>query len=197
MSKLRLRHLERFEAGYQDDIRAYCGRIAERYGDRLRGVLLFGSLARGEARPYDSLESDIDLIVVIEGLSPLSPRVLEKIEVERGVHTLVCAVWMTPAELAAHIQATDHHPRDSGRGGYGDHRPRPHPRHPRRRKAGGLHVRRTIVCTGGLSGRGVRPGLHFTAERSPSRSLTRRGLLMNILCLPCKSGPATGGLGLL
>lgn len=69
------------------------------------GALLFGSLARGEARPYETLESDIDLIMVIEGLPVLSKRLLEKIEVERGIHTLVRAIWMTPDDLEGHIRA--------------------------------------------------------------------------------------------
>jgi len=37
--------------------------LAETYGDRLRGVVLYGSEARGEADP----DSDIDLLVLLEG----------------------------------------------------------------------------------------------------------------------------------
>ena len=37
--------------------------IREAYGDRLAGIVLFGSAARGEDTP----ESDIDLLVLIEG----------------------------------------------------------------------------------------------------------------------------------
>ncbi len=105
MSKQELRNLENLQAGYRNDIETYCDRIWERYGSRLMGVLLFGSLARGEARPYETLESDIDLIVLIDGLPSLSRRLMEKIEVERGLHTLVCAIWMTPQDLEGHIKA--------------------------------------------------------------------------------------------
>ena len=38
-------------------------RLAEVFGDRLRGVVLFGSEARGDAEP----DSDIDLLVLLEG----------------------------------------------------------------------------------------------------------------------------------
>ena len=38
-------------------------RLVATYGDRLRGVVLYGSEARGEARP----DSDIDLLVLLEG----------------------------------------------------------------------------------------------------------------------------------
>jgi predicted nucleotidyltransferase len=39
--------------------------LSERFGDRLAGVRLFGSYARDQARP----ESDVDLLVVVTGLT--------------------------------------------------------------------------------------------------------------------------------
>jgi len=105
MSKRELRNLENLTGDYRNDIEVYCARIWERYGSRFLGALLFGSLVRGEARPYETLESDIDLIVLIDGLPPLSQRIVEKIEVERNLHTLVRAVWMTPEDLEGHIKA--------------------------------------------------------------------------------------------
>ncbi len=41
-------------------------RLLEGYGRRLKGLLLFGSVARGRGRP----ESDVDLIVVAAGMPP-------------------------------------------------------------------------------------------------------------------------------
>lgn len=38
-------------------------RLVDHYGDRLRGVILFGSEARGDATD----ESDVDLMIVLEG----------------------------------------------------------------------------------------------------------------------------------
>jgi predicted nucleotidyltransferase len=105
MSKWELKNLENLKSGYRSDIEIYCARIGERYGSRFLGALLFGSLARGEARPYETLESDIDLIVLIDGLPPLSQRMMEKIEVERNLHTLVRAIWMTPEDLEGHLKA--------------------------------------------------------------------------------------------
>jgi predicted nucleotidyltransferase len=47
-----------------DDLRRYIGVLQRRYGDDLVSVVLFGSRARGQARP----ESDLDLLAVIRGL---------------------------------------------------------------------------------------------------------------------------------
>jgi predicted nucleotidyltransferase len=70
------------------------------------GALLFGSVARGKAKPFRSYESDIDLIVVIEDLSEdLEKRMLYKIEVENGTRSRIQAIWMTPRELNEHIEA--------------------------------------------------------------------------------------------
>ncbi len=70
------------------------------------GVLLFGSVARGKAKPFRSYESDIDLIVVIEDLpEDLEKRMLYKIEVEKGTRSRIQAIWMTPKELEEHIGA--------------------------------------------------------------------------------------------
>lgn len=62
------------------------------YGTRLRGIVLYGSEARGEARP----DSDIDLFVLLEGpvrwsrdlqaiIEALYPLVLE---LERPIHAV-------------------------------------------------------------------------------------------------------------
>ena len=44
--------------------------LRERFGDRLRELVLFGSQARGEATE----ESDVDLLVVVEGLTEAERR---------------------------------------------------------------------------------------------------------------------------
>lgn len=76
------------------------------FGDRLVSVVLFGSVARGEARE----DSDIDALVVADGFAPrLSERrrpllaAWEQVRAERG---LAGAEWnlvtRTPAEAAHH-----------------------------------------------------------------------------------------------
>ena len=46
-------------------LREFRGRLSARYGDRLRGIILFGSRARGDFRE----DSDADLAIFIEPLS--------------------------------------------------------------------------------------------------------------------------------
>jgi len=85
-------------------------RALEEFGGRLVSVLLFGSLARGEAGP----ESDIDLLVVTEGLPEsygkrldLVRRVIEFDQMrkwreylwkEKGIYTLLDVIPLTPGE---------------------------------------------------------------------------------------------------
>lgn len=69
-------------------------------------VLLFGSVARGDAKPFRSYESDIDIIVVIKELPhDLGKRMLYKLDVESGTRSRVQSIWMMPRELEEHIEA--------------------------------------------------------------------------------------------
>ncbi len=69
-------------------------------------VLLFGSVARGDAKPFRSYESDIDLIVIIKDLPPdLGKRMLYKLDIESGTRSRVQSIWMKPKELEEHIEA--------------------------------------------------------------------------------------------
>src|SRR5659263_174804 len=70
------------------------------------GLMLFGSAARGEAKPYNSYESDIDLLVIIKDLPvDLQDRLLNKIDIEESTKSRAQAIWMTPEELGEHIEA--------------------------------------------------------------------------------------------
>lgn len=80
------------------------------YGDRLKALVLFGSVARGTQRP----DSDIDLLLIVEPLpANRMARIVEfesveeilapqrKAAVERGVHAEFSPLIRTPAELEA------------------------------------------------------------------------------------------------
>ena len=64
-----------------DDLREVLGRLdlglSDLYGERYRGMVLFGSYARGEAR---GRESDVDLLVLLEGRVESSWQEYLKIE---------------------------------------------------------------------------------------------------------------------
>jgi uncharacterized protein len=79
----------------QDQIKAA---IEQRFGDRLVGVYLFGSRARGEHRP----DSDVDVAVVLKHverpLSDIDEELLDltyPLELEQGLHI---QAWALPAE---------------------------------------------------------------------------------------------------
>jgi antitoxin ChpS len=44
-------------------VNAYAAALKARYGDRLRGIYLFGSRARGDFSPY----SDVDVAIIFDG----------------------------------------------------------------------------------------------------------------------------------
>jgi len=68
-------------------------------------VLLFGSVAKGNAKPFLTYESDIDIIVMIKDIPlDLGKRMLYKIDVETGTQSRVQSIWMTPQELEEHIK---------------------------------------------------------------------------------------------
>lgn len=72
----------------------------------INGVLLFGSIARGEAKPFESYESDVDLLIIIENLpDDLQKRLIYKIKIETGTKSRIQAIWMKPEELREHIEA--------------------------------------------------------------------------------------------
>ncbi|MCZ7380288.1 MAG: nucleotidyltransferase domain-containing protein [Candidatus Methanoperedens sp.] len=89
---------------YSTPIRQYFEIVTKKID--IYAVLLFGSVARGDAKSFRSYESDIDIIVIIKNLPhDLGERMLYKLDVESGTRTRVQSIWMTPQELEEHIEA--------------------------------------------------------------------------------------------
>ena len=66
-------------------------RLQAVYGDRLRGVVLYGSEARGEAAP----DSDVDILVLLTGPVALG----------RELHTIIEALYPLQLEIDRVLEA--------------------------------------------------------------------------------------------
>jgi len=51
------------QAKYKGAVKEFVSRALKRYGDKIDSIILFGSVARGEAKE----DSDIDILVIWEG----------------------------------------------------------------------------------------------------------------------------------
>lgn len=74
-----------------DILRRIKEKLQEAYGDRLKGVLLYGSEARGEAQE----DSDIDLLVLLDG----------QVDLWDEIRTIVHALYPIQLEIERHISA--------------------------------------------------------------------------------------------
>lgn len=66
--------------------------LEQAFGDRLQGVVLYGSEARGEATP----ESDIDILVLLTG----------PVQLGRDLRTIIHALYPLELEIERIIDAT-------------------------------------------------------------------------------------------
>jgi predicted nucleotidyltransferase len=63
-------------------VQTFVHKVGQRFPDRVRAILLFGSRARGDAGP----DSDIDLLVVMD---------TPDLETRRAIRDLAVEVWLT------------------------------------------------------------------------------------------------------
>jgi hypothetical protein len=91
----------------------YCTAMKSHFGERLKSICLFGSVAKGRPEP----ESDVDVLVVAEGLPPdVGGRMSDTSEVREAIRksrasktlrasgrsTLISEVFLTPEEVRRH-----------------------------------------------------------------------------------------------
>jgi uncharacterized protein len=92
----------------QGTLEALRGRLTERFGGRLREFVLFGSRARGEGHE----ESDLDVLVLVDGLRPEERRgVLDlclDLELDSGlsIEPIVrdAATWQRSSALGREVE---------------------------------------------------------------------------------------------
>ncbi len=104
-----LKNLEEIkQKEYIPVIEEYLDKLHHHFDERITGVLLFGSVARGEAKPLKKYESDIDLIVLIKGIPEnISERLTLKAKLvpELRLGGRVQGFWMPPEELSRLVGA--------------------------------------------------------------------------------------------
>lgn len=105
---MRLENLDKIgDPEYQELIKLYVKKTSSFFKGGITGILLFGSVAKGKAKPLSSAESDVDLILVIEGLPALQERIImvSKLAAELKLPSIVQAIYMTPLEFEAHVKS--------------------------------------------------------------------------------------------
>ena len=65
----------------QQVVSAFVDKLRQQFDDQLVSVILFGSRARGEAKP----DSDMDILIVMSGIGP---------EIRREVRYLAVEIWL-------------------------------------------------------------------------------------------------------
>jgi predicted nucleotidyltransferase len=96
-----LKNLERLPCIYADFLSRYCKILYEHFSQRLVGVLVFGSVARGS---WDR-NSDIDLLVVVEGWNkPIWERTKELVNLRRKMRETLEFQRLVERNLPTSIQ---------------------------------------------------------------------------------------------
>ncbi|MGC9085980.1 MAG: nucleotidyltransferase domain-containing protein [Thermoproteota archaeon] len=104
-------HLENLDkikdTEYRELIEQYLEKILDVFMERMVGALLFGSVARGVAKPLSSAESDVDLVLVVEALPRLQERIpmIPKLVARLKLPSIIQAIYMTPEEFEMHIKS--------------------------------------------------------------------------------------------
>lgn len=95
------------DSDYRRILKQYLEKVLKVFKSRIIGVILFGSVAKGNAKPFSSAESDIDLIVVIRNLPNIQDRIImiSKLVRELELPSIIQAIYMTPEELESHIKS--------------------------------------------------------------------------------------------
>ncbi|MFX1521159.1 MAG: nucleotidyltransferase domain-containing protein [Promethearchaeota archaeon] len=69
----------------------YLDELNEKLVSNIKAILLFGSLSKGKEKPFETAESDVDLLVLSEELPPMRNRVhiLRELQADPRVRSLL------------------------------------------------------------------------------------------------------------
>ena len=110
---MRTEKLDVIPSEYRELLREYCSALQKHFGERLASVCIFGSVASGKATP----ESDIDALVVVDGLSlDVGSRIKETSDLHAQLRrtegykhlrklrrsALISEILLTPSEIERH-----------------------------------------------------------------------------------------------
>ena len=87
----------------QDLLRQIKQRLQDAYGPRLKGLVLYGSEARGEARP----DSDYDFLVLLEGPVKFGPELRHIIRVLYPLQLDLVGTSEAPQERLLDVRPVD------------------------------------------------------------------------------------------
>lgn len=105
MSEIELKNFKTVDNDYLRVTKRYVNGVYSHLGRDLVGVLVYGSVARGTAKPWKRYESDVDLLVFIDNLPDWPERGQLKRKVESDVRFGVESVWLTREDLAGYFSA--------------------------------------------------------------------------------------------
>ena len=79
------------DSKYLQIIVEYLDELNEKFVFNIKAVLLFGSLSKGKAKPFETAESDVDLLILCEELPPVKNRlyVLRELRADPRVRGLL------------------------------------------------------------------------------------------------------------
>lgn len=102
---LKLENLDKINQPYRDRVCQYIEALYDHFGKTLSGIIIFGSVARGEERIDKKYESDVDVLAVIENLAPRFS--VERMKQSLGVGNVYSVVskWVTKEELNGFFSA--------------------------------------------------------------------------------------------
>jgi len=102
---LKLENLNKIAQPYRERVEKYVKVLYNNFGDDFIGLIVFGSVARGEQKTTEKYESDVDVLPVIESLPQRFSIDRMNLELKVGTIYSVISKWVTKSELEEFFKA--------------------------------------------------------------------------------------------